>query len=161
MSDPLQKEPNSLQKEPGSVKTAPEAIKTEIGCLTVDAYCALVEAVGWQRRSHRDASLLLSNAIVTVVAIKNGVAVGMGRASGDGQSYAHLTDIAVHPDFRGQRIGSAILKALLDEIDNLSGAQAVVTLNTEASKIGFYARFGFVRSETPTFLVRPRLLGSA
>lgn len=130
-------------------------VKVEIDRLNEEAYCTLINAVGWEQRSRKDARQLLANALVTVVATSAGIVVGMGRASGDGRSYAHVSDIAVDPAFQGQQIGAALVQTLLDELDRLSGSCITVTLNATTENAGFYERFGFVMSETPNFLVRP------
>lgn len=131
-------------------------IQVRAGGLTPEGYQALVTAVGWEPRSTADARNLIINARHCVSAWANGELVGMGRVTGVGVSYAHLTDIAVVPERHGQGIGTSILEHLLRLVDRSMSPAATVTLNAVPGAEAFYRRFGFVASETPGLMTRSR-----
>lgn len=68
----------------------------------------------------------------------SGEAVGCGRLTPD----AHIGRMAVLPEWRGRKAGSAILQALLDEARKRACAE--VELNAQVQALPFYRRFGFV-----------------
>ncbi|WP_139905661.1 ribosomal protein S18-alanine N-acetyltransferase [Clostridium thermarum] len=79
-----------------------------------------------------------------VVAVKDGIVVGFG-----GMwiiiDEAHITNIAVHPEFRGFGIGSMLVDALMN-ICKIEGVTAA-TLEVRVSNfkaINLYKKFGFV-----------------
>lgn len=59
--------------------------------------------------------------------------------------HAHLTRLAVHPDYQGQGIGAQLLHKAI--VDSLTAGANLITLNTQESNYrsrGLYERFGFV-----------------
>jgi len=59
--------------------------------------------------------------------------------------HAHLTRLAVHPDYQGQGIGAQLLYQAI--VDALNAGADLITLNTQESNYrsrGLYERFGFV-----------------
>ncbi len=67
----------------------------------------------------------------------NGEAIGCGRITPDG----HIGRIAVLPQWRGKRIGSAILEALLDYAH--SQDYQLVELSAQMQALPLYRRFDF------------------
>ena len=67
----------------------------------------------------------------------NGEAIGCGRISPDG----HIGRVAVLPEWRGKRIGSAILELLVDYARSQNYAQ--IELNAQVQAIPLYKNFGF------------------
>jgi predicted GNAT family N-acyltransferase len=67
----------------------------------------------------------------------NGEAIGCGRITPDG----HIGRVAVLPEWRGKRIGSAILELLVDYARTQHYAQ--VELNAQVQVIPLYESFGF------------------
>lgn len=63
--------------------------------------------------------------------------VGTGRLLPDG----HIGRMAVLAGWRGQGVGAALLRALIDEARRRGMARVV--LNAQTHALGFYARFGF------------------
>lgn len=60
---------------------------------------------------------------------------------------AHITNIAVHPDFRGRRLGELLLKTLIREAATLGADRMTLEVrvsNTPAQRL--YERMGFVRA---------------
>jgi predicted GNAT family N-acyltransferase len=68
----------------------------------------------------------------------NGDAIGCGRMLPNG----HIGRIAVLPQWRKQKVGTAIMEALLDEARSRSYKQ--VNLDAQTCAIPFYHNFGFV-----------------
>jgi len=67
-----------------------------------------------------------------------GEAIGCGRITPD----AHIGRMAVLREWRGRKVGTALLEALLDEARSRS--YAGVELDAQVRAIPFYRRFGFV-----------------
>ncbi|BCK87319.1 acetyltransferase [Sideroxyarcus emersonii] len=68
----------------------------------------------------------------------NGDAIGCGRMQPNG----HIGRVAVLPQWRKQKVGTAIIEALLDEARSRGYKQVDVDAQTYA--IPFYQQFGFV-----------------
>jgi predicted GNAT family N-acyltransferase len=67
-----------------------------------------------------------------------GEAIGCGRITPD----AHIGRMAVLREWRGRKVGTALLEALLDEARSQSYAE--VELSAQVQALPFYRRFGFV-----------------
>lgn len=80
-----------------------------------------------------------------VVAEAGGQAIGTGRLLPDG----HIGRMAVLPEWRGQGVGGALLRTLLD-MARADGHERAV-LNAQVRALAFYRRFGF-EPEGETFL---------
>jgi GNAT superfamily N-acetyltransferase len=72
--------------------------------------------------------------------------VGMGRVLGDGGWYFHVVDMAVVPEHQRRGLGDAILRALLDHIEEVAPPGAFVNLLADRPGRRLYERHGF--SET-------------
>ncbi|HEY6078890.1 MAG TPA: GNAT family N-acetyltransferase [Polyangiaceae bacterium] len=75
----------------------------------------------------------------------SGRLVATARANSDGARHAYVADVAVAPGWRGQGLGEALVRLLLDH-PGVRGA-ALVRLATADARV-FYERFGFVPEET-------------
>jgi predicted GNAT family N-acyltransferase len=67
-----------------------------------------------------------------------GNAIGCGRITPDG----HVGRMAVLPQWRGRKVGSAMLEVLLDYARSQNHLQ--LELNAQVQALPFYRRFGFV-----------------
>jgi len=67
----------------------------------------------------------------------NGDAIGCGRITPEG----HIGRVAVLPEWRGKRIGTAILELLVDYARSQN--YAAVDLNAQVQAISLYKKFGF------------------
>lgn len=76
--------------------------------------------------------------------------VGFARALSDGLALAYLADVYVHPEHRGNRLGEAIVREM---IDNGPGKDFRWMLHTSDAH-GLYGKFGFVVPDH-TFMERP------
>ncbi len=130
--------------------------RVKAGGLTPEGYQLIASGVGWEERTIKQARDLIINARHVVTAWDGDKLAGMGRATGTGAQYAHLSDIAVLPDLQAQGYGSAILEHLLKLVDREVRADATVTLHATPGTEAFYERFGFKSSATPFLMTRTR-----
>jgi predicted GNAT family N-acyltransferase len=72
-----------------------------------------------------------------------GDAIGCGRIipPKNKKSPAHIGRLAVLPDWRGKRVGTALLEALLDYARSMKYPEVIVHAQVQAKS--FYHRFGF------------------
>ncbi len=98
--------------------------------------------IPWSRQSIID-EFMNNEAAVYYCAIAGGKAVGyagMWQVLDEG----HITNIAVHPEFRCSGLGSALMEALLGEAEN----RGIIALTLEVRKTNFnaqalYRKYGF------------------
>ena len=81
---------------------------------------------------------------------ERGATVGFARAVSDGVVFAYLADVYVDTTARGQRLGTAVVRLM---VDDGPGRDFRWTLFT-ADAHGLYARFGFTAPDA-TAMVRP------
>lgn len=82
----------------------------------VAAYAELFETTGWNRTyaaTLPELKSALENSWLVHSAYVGEVLVGVGRVVSDGVLYAMLYDVIVHPDFRMQGIGGALVQRLV------------------------------------------------
>lgn len=111
---------------------------------TPEEYRALCIAVGWEQvMNFAAAPAALARSLYGVVALRDGLAAGMGRVVGDGAIFFSLQDIAVLPEHQGAGLGAQIVESLLGYVARTAPPQAFVSLFAVAGKQPFYERFGF------------------
>ena len=113
---------------------------------TPDEYNGLRRSVGWHYI--RDAQLVnraLAAAVFAVVAedTASGHVVGSALLLGDLASFYYVKDVIVHPDWQGKRIGTALMRVLVDWAQEFAADRSSVTLFTGEQLKEFYAQFGF------------------
>lgn len=130
-----------------SASLAP-GLRLVAGPPTLDAYLRLRAESGLTAKTREQGVAAIDGAWSAwhVVDESSGVAVGMGRAIGDGGWYFHIIDMAVLPSHQRQGIGAAVLQALLDDIASRSPANPYVTLMADGPGRKLYRRFGFVET---------------
>ena len=115
-----------------------------------ERFVELRDAAGMSTRTIEAAREGVPNSyyVVTAVAFDevdggdtDGTVVGIGRVVGDGGTVFQLTDIVVHPDHQGQGLGSQLMDALMDYIEEHAPETAYVNLMADID--GFYERWGF------------------
>ncbi len=132
------------------------SLRVKAGGLTPEGYQLIASGVGWEERTTKQARDLIINARHVVTAWDGNNLAGMGRATGTGAHYAHLSDIAVLPHLQAQGFGSAILRHLLNLVDREVREDATVTLHATPGTEPFYERSGFKTSATPFLMTRTR-----
>ena len=111
-------------------------------------YVALRAAAGMGERTEEAARRGLPNTIYGVTVREEDDAgdptdppVSMGRLVGDDGCFYQIVDIAVHPDHQGRGLGSRVVEALMEYVEENAPESAYVSLIADVD--GFYERFGF------------------
>ncbi|WP_255246153.1 GNAT family N-acetyltransferase [Halolamina sp. CBA1230] len=105
----------------------------------------LRDAAEMAERSREAVERGLPNSLYAVTVVDDvGETVGMARIVGDRGSVFHVCDMAVHPDHQRQRLGSRMMDALMDWIDENAPPTAYVNLMADVD--GFYEQWGFERT---------------
>ena len=88
--------------------------------------------------------IVFGNSRFAVFAYVGPVLVGAGRALADGLDCAYIADVAVHPDHRGQGIGTEIIRRLVRAAD---GHKKII-LYANPGVEPFYVELGFLPMNT-------------
>ena len=118
--------------------------------LDVDSYLELREAVHFRKLTRDQAKLGLDNSLYTLVAYKDGKAVGMGRIVGDGAIICYVQDLIIRPEVQGEGIGGLILESLKDFVKNIGfeGTTMMFDLMCAKGREEFYQKHGFIARPT-------------
>ncbi len=106
-------------------------------------YAQLRTEVGWHPVQAAAVERGLAGALCSVCATAGGSIIGCGRLVGDGGIYFYLQDVIVLPAWQGRGVGTAITRALLEQVVELGGNGSFAGLMAAEGKAGFYERFGF------------------
>ena len=109
-------------------------------------YQRLCQSTDWPefRKLDKTAfSQALNNSLFCVSAYKGRRLVGFGRVVSDGILYAAIYDVMVLPDYKNQRIGTEIVRRLLNKCGQAN--MGVVQLFAASGTEGFYKKLGFDR----------------
>jgi ribosomal protein S18 acetylase RimI-like enzyme len=98
----------------------------------------------------------LTNSLYKCFVLEDGVLVGAGRAVADGVDCSYICDVAIHPDYQGRGLGTAIVAKLKD----LSAGHKKIILYANPGKEGFYKKLGFkpMRTAMAIFLDQDRAI---
>ena len=110
---------------------------------TVEEFIRLRSATDMAPRSREALERGLPNTLFGVTAIHEptGETVGMGRVVGDDGTIYHVNDVVVHPDHQRRGIGTRLMTAIVEYIEETAPPTAFVNLFSDVD--GFYERFGF------------------
>lgn len=121
------------------------------------AILALYRQAGWWSTEDKESDLeiitkIVANSFCFVIATLDDQIIGMGRALSDGISDAYIQDVTVQKEFRGQGIGKAIIRTLVNFLKEHK--LQWVGLISEPGYEGFYQGLGFKEmvSYTPFLL---------
>lgn len=118
--------------------------------LDIDTYMELREAVHFPKLSRDQARRGLGNSLYTLVAFKDGKAVGMGRIVGDGAIICYVQDLIIRPEVQGEGIGGLILESLRSFVVNIGfpGTTMMFDLMCARGREPFYKKHGFIARPT-------------
>jgi GNAT superfamily N-acetyltransferase len=114
---------------------------------TIKEYQNLATAVGFTHtRDDAGDELRLAAPITAVVAenIETSEVVGCALLLGDNISFYYVKDVMVDPAWQGKNVGTALMRALTNWIDQNAPPNAFVTLITPEPLAAFYKQFDFV-----------------
>ncbi len=95
-------------------------------------------------KSPMDLQTVFSNSRFKCFVYANEDLIGVGRALADGLDCAYIADVAVHPEFQGKGLGTAIIEKLV----SLSNGHKKIILYANPGTEGFYQTIGFHRMKT-------------
>ncbi len=95
-------------------------------------------------KSPMDLQTVFSNSRFKCFVYANEELIGVGRALADGLDCAYIADVAVHPEFQGKGLGTAIIEKLV----SLSNGHKKIILYANPGTEGFYQTIGFHRMKT-------------
>ncbi len=104
---------------------------------------ALYTAVGWAAYT-RDPQTLrqgFEHSLLVLAAYDNEELLGIVRAVGDGYTVVLIQDLLVRPDRQRQRIGTALLRAVLERFPRVRQIELVTDNSPET--VAFYRAMGF------------------
>jgi ribosomal protein S18 acetylase RimI-like enzyme len=111
----------------------------------IKGWLSLYEACGWYRTSTMaDLRVIRRHAFLVVTAWRGKTIIGTLTVLSDGRNYATIDDLVVHPDFRGQRIGSELVRLALARLTYID--PGVVKLVSIPGVEPFYEHLGFHRT---------------
>lgn len=120
--------------------------------LCAENYIYLRNEVGFSKTPIDQTQKALANGLFSVVAQCNGKNAGMGRLVGDGIMYWYIQDVAVLPEYQGQGIGKAIVKRLMQYVEehSIPGTYTTIGLMAAKDKDAFYEKLGFISRPNDT-----------
>lgn len=104
----------------------------------------LYNSVGWTAYTDNPEVLRLGfkNSLCILTAYEGEELLGLIRAVGDGYTILYIQDILVFPEHQREGIGSALIKALIEQFSKVR--QIVLSTDAIPKNIAFYESQGFV-----------------
>ena len=118
---------------------------------SVEEFNYLRKAAGWPLLSDDLTKQGLANSVYAVCVMDNGNIVGMGRIVGDNAIYFHISDVIIHPDHQGKKLGKTIMIELMLFIEGIAGQNSNIGLMCSKGREYFYEAFGFVKRPNERF----------
>ena len=116
-------------------------ISIQQDALTAELYVSVRDAVGFYHYDREDARM----------ALVDGRVAGIGRVVGDGRIAFFIKDLVVLPQYQGDGVGTAVLRALITRIREHCCNHAYIGLMATPGKESFYEEHGFLRRPAPGY----------
>ena len=116
---------------------------------STEEYRNLATSVGWSPSSNDDMiKAVLAAAVFAVVAenTTSGEIIGCALLLGDHATFYYVKDVMVRPDWQRKRVGTMLMQALTNWLENNAENNALVGLITGEMLEPFYQQFGFTQS---------------
>ncbi len=113
----------------------------------VKEFNLLYNAVGWGAYDENITQKALDNTFYSVSVYDDNNIVGYGRIIGDAICFLYIQDIMVKPEYQGNKIGTTIMKKLLEKINEIKkeNSKLRVYLGASKNRERFYEKFGFIK----------------
>ncbi|MBR6034168.1 MAG: GNAT family N-acetyltransferase [Clostridia bacterium] len=113
----------------------------------VKEFNLLYDAVGWGAYDERITKKALDNTFYSVSVYDDKKIVGYGRIIGDAICFLYIQDIMVKPEYQGNKIGTMIMKKILERTSEIKKENPDLRVYLGASKDRekFYEKFGFIK----------------
>lgn len=126
--------------------------KESLAAIDWGAMSELYRVAPLGEKSAADLEVCFTNSRFRCFAFDDDRLVGAGRAVADGIDCSYLCDVAVHPDYQGKGLGTAIIGRLRDA----SAGHRKIILYANPGKEGFYRKLGFLPMKTAMAIFRNR-----
>jgi catechol 2,3-dioxygenase-like lactoylglutathione lyase family enzyme len=139
--------PPTYERPATATVQLPANIRIERRLPTADEIVDLAVAVGWNGNG-ATAAAALAGSLMGVVAVDveaGGRALGAARVVGDGARCFFVQDVTVRPEYQGQKVGTAMMEAVMGQLREAAPKGAFVGLFT--ARPGFYEKHGFVQGQ--------------
>lgn len=112
---------------------------------TVKEFNYLTEKVGWGKRSNKVVKEALKNTLSAICVYDNEEIIGSARIIGDKTIFLYVCDVMVVPEYQGKKVGTEIMKKIVEIINEYKkiNPNIRVYLGASKGKEDFYKKFGF------------------
>lgn len=114
------------------------------GDLLPEEYCHLRQITGLSPKTVEAAKVSLPRSLFSITIRDEGNLIAMGRIIGDQGCFVQIVDIAVHPDYQGQKLGRVVMEHIMNFVKTEVHRCAFVNLFADVGYL--YQKFGFVNS---------------
>lgn len=113
----------------------------------IEEFNLLYNLVGWGAYDKNISKIALDNTFYSVSIYDENKIIGYGRLIGDTVCFMYIHDIMVIPEYQSKKIGTVIMKKLLEKIEELKkkNSSLRVYLGASKGKEKFYEKFGFIK----------------
>ena len=112
---------------------------------TPEEFNLLYEAVGWGTIDTNIIDTALKNTVYSICVYDDSKIIGYGRIIGDKTIFLYIQDVIVIPEYQGNKIGTEIMKLLLEKIDEYKKINPGIRtyIGPSLGRETFYKKFGF------------------
>ena len=121
----------------------PSGFEVKVAPFEVAEYQAFLEHAGWFVVPEEFCAPALQNSLMMFRGEVDGQLVGIARIVGDKGIYFYLQDMIIHPEFRNQGVGRAMMEVIVKEFK--ARYRGIMMLMAANGKAPFYEKFGFER----------------
>ena len=108
-----------------------------------DEYRHLRIVCGLSPRSEEAAARGLPRSLFCTTIRDSGRLIAMARVVGDGGCNYEVVDVAVHPEYQRRRLGTRLMSAVTEYLQNNAPESAYVCLIADHHSPALYSKFGF------------------
>lgn len=112
---------------------------------TTTEFNYLTNSVGWGIRKDIIVEEALKNTLYSLCVYDNEKIIGYARIIGDKSIFLYIQDVMVIPKYQNKKIGTQIMKKILEKINNYKKLNPNIRtyLGASKGKEKFYEKFGF------------------